>query len=128
MAGSSSAKFKGSLVHEQEDIFFSKLEKHTSPLRHCAHEMAECINKLTWKTKELNALKKAYIQLETIPIKDLEWGIDAIKTEFLTVDFLSNTNHTMAMNNADFVMYFDMQNHFNAEINALVKKAIEIAG
>lgn len=126
MVNSSSKRFKGSMFYEQQDAFFSKLEKFTGPLRFCAHEMVECIDKLTCRSKELNALKEAYHQLETLSVKELEHGIEAIKTEFLNVDFITDTNGT-AMNNADFVMYFDKQNHFNAEVNALIKKAIEIA-
>ncbi len=123
----STKHFKGSIFHEQEDIFFEKLEKFTGPLRFCAHELVECIDKLAWKSKELNALKEAYHRLESLPIKELDHGIDAIKAEFLSVNFSTEINHTEAMNNADFIMYFDKQNHFNAEVNALVKKAIEIA-
>ncbi len=114
------------MFQEQQDVFFSKLEKFTGPLRFCAHEMVDCIDKMTCRSKELNALKEAYHHLETIPVKDLDHAIEAIKTEFLNVDFITDVNGT-AMNNADFVMYFDKQNHFNAEVNALIKKAIEIA-
>jgi len=129
MAGTTAKHhYKLSIFQEDEDVFFDKLEKHTSALRCCAHELVECIDKLPCKTKELEALKNAYFQLETMSVKELEWGIDAIKTEFLTVNFLSDMSNIEAMNNANFVDYFNKQNHFNAEINALVKKAIELVG
>lgn len=127
MTNSNIRHFKGSMFCEQEDVFFAKLEKFTGPLRFCAHEMVECIDNLAWKSKELNALKDAYQRLESLPIKELDRGIDAIKTEFLHVDFSTDIHHADAINNADFILYFDKQNHFNAEVNALVKKAIEIA-
>lgn len=127
MTTSNARNFKGSMFYEQQEIFFSKLEKFTNPLRYCAHEMVDCIDKLNWKADELLALKEAYYQLETMPINDFEHGIDAIKTTFLAVPFIADSVNTTAMNNADFVTYFDKQNHFNAEINNLIKKAIEIA-
>lgn len=127
MAITNPRRFKGSLFYEQEDVFFSKLEKCTGPLRFCAHEMVECIEKLAWQSKELDALKDAYHQIESTPVKDLDHRIDAIKNEFLNVNFNVDSTHSTAMNNADFAMYFDKKNHFNAEVNALIKKAIEIA-
>ncbi len=126
MMSESPTSYKGTLFHEKEDVFFSKLDKFTGPLRHSAHEMVGCIEQLSWKNKRLNELKKAYAELESMAVIDLESGIEKIKNKFLKIDFMSGTNLGEAMNNADFVVYFDKQNHFNAEINALVKKAIEL--
>lgn len=119
--------FKSPAYQEQEKLFFDKLEKFTGPLRFCAHEMVDCIEQLSWKSKELTALKDAYHRIETIAVSELSEGIELIKSEFSHIDFSVEVGHTEALNNAEFIAYFDKQNHFNAEINMLVKKAIEIA-
>src|SRR3990167_2409419 len=109
--------FKNTQFDEQELLFFEKLEKFAGPLRFSAHEMVECIDRLTWKSKELSALKDAYQHLENLHVSDLKHGIEGVKKEFDMVDFIADAAQDHAMNNADFVMYFDKQNHFNAEVN-----------
>ncbi|MDP3704775.1 MAG: hypothetical protein Q8R24_02550 [Legionellaceae bacterium] len=120
-------RFKGLVFHNNEDcIFYVKLEECVQPLRNCAHEMAEFIDGLACKSDALNHLKEAYCQLEAMPIQDLYRGIDAIKDDISDVHFYSKENNELIMEQADVVLFFEKQNHFNAEANLLVARAIEI--
>lgn len=119
-------RFKGLILHNEDSIFYVKLEECVRPLRNSAHEMVDFIDGLPHKTDELNALKESYCQLEAMPIQDLYHGIDAIKDGISNVTFYSKENNRLIMKQSDVVMFFEKQNHFNAEANLLVARAIEI--
>ncbi|OGV35995.1 MAG: hypothetical protein A3E88_08060 [Legionellales bacterium RIFCSPHIGHO2_12_FULL_35_11] len=116
----------GGLFHDDESIYYHQLEKCADSLRACAHNMVKFIDKLQNKTEALKNLKKSYLQIESMPAKNLCHGIEDIKSSLLKVEFLSK-NSTIAKNHQDdFIGFFELQNSFNAEVNAFVKKVIQL--
>lgn len=126
MMSNKTARQYGGLFHDEESVFYRKLNKCAVSLRHCAHDMVDFIDHLEHQTTEWQTLKKSYFQLESMPIKDLYRGIEAIKTDLTKVKFLPEQSKWTAKNQADFIDFFEIQNHFNAEVNSLVNKAIQI--
>lgn len=110
------------LFHDDERIFYEKLEKHTAPLRHCAQDMIDFIDHLEHQTKAIQILKDEYLKLQRIPIKNLVDILEDIKADLVNVEFQFNESQE----DTDFLGFYEIQNHFNAEITCLVHKAIEI--
>ncbi|MDP3704777.1 MAG: hypothetical protein Q8R24_02560 [Legionellaceae bacterium] len=125
MSHKATGQYSG-LFHDEETVFYRKLEKCVVALRHCAHDMVDFIDHLEHQTMEWQALKKSYFQLESMPVRDLYRGIEAIKTDLTKITFVSDKSKWTAKNQADFVDFFEIQNHFNAEFNALVDRAMKI--
>ncbi len=119
-------RYKESLRHDENASFYNELEKHTSPLRLCAHDMVECIDHLAIQTNELHALRQSYAQLEEMPVKGLHRGIETINTEFSNINLIADENNVTSFRQRQLAIFFKQQNKFNTEANLLVKKAMQM--
>lgn len=128
MIKSKTHQYKNRLFKDEEGLFFVKLEDCATAVRHCAHEIVAFLDALPHQTPELVALKEAYAQFELLPIQDFPKGLETIETDFLKVPLVEDKTHYAAMNDAEFLSYFEKQNQFNEKTNKLVRKAIEIEG
>ncbi len=124
--GNKSAQKHQALFQNEEQTYFEKLEKLATPLRHCAHDMVVFINHIKHQTPELKNLKQSYRQLESLPIKDLGLGLEKLKTNLDNLAFIKDGLQLDAQNQPDFIGFFEIQNHFNTEMNMLVHHAIQI--
>lgn len=115
------------LFRNEESEFYTKVERFTQPLRECAHEMVAFINNLDLQTPSLTALKKTYLQLESLPVKDWCQSLKTLENNLSKVEFLKKEVLLNAKNQDDFIDFFKIQNHFNAEINTLVRHTMQIA-
>ncbi len=115
------------LFHDVEQVYFEKLEKLATPLRDCAHDMVVFIDHIKQQTPALKNLKQSYRQLETLPIKELGSSLEKLKKNLDNVSFIKDGMMMDAQNQPDFIGFFEIQNHFNTEMNTLVQHAIKIA-
>lgn len=111
------------LFQNAEQSYFDKLDKLSRPLRHCAHDMVVFIDQLAEQSAELQNLKQTYHQLEFLPIKDLGDGLEKLHKNLDSLVFESID----AQNQPDFLAFFTIQNHFNTEMNTLVRQAVQIS-
>lgn len=116
----------GGLFNDEELTYSQQLEKYAKSLRNSALNIAKYIGTLNNKTKSLLELKESYNKLESMPIKDLCLGIEEIKSKLLKVEFLSKSKNINKDAQNEFVRFFELQNEFNAEVNAFVKKVIQL--
>ena len=114
------------LFNDDELTYNEQLDRCARALRNSAQKIVKYIDSLSSKTKSLVSLKESYSKLQTMPIKDLCQGIEDIKTKLLKVEFLSKSATTNNNVQTEFVGFFELQNEFNAEVNAFVKKVIQL--
>lgn len=114
------------LFNDDELTYNEQLDRCAHSLRNSAENIVIYIESLSHKTKSLLALKDAYKNLASIPIKDLCSGIEDIKSKLLKVEFLSKSSVNNQNSQSEFVRFFELQNEFNAEVNAFVKKVIQL--
>jgi hypothetical protein len=114
------------LFHDDELTYSQQLEKCAKSLRNSALNIVKYIDTLNNKTKSLIALKESYRKIESMPIKDLCLGIEEIKIKLLQVEFLSKSKSIDRGIQNEFIRFFELQNEFNAEVNAFVKKVIQL--
>lgn len=114
------------LFRDDELTYNEQLNKCAKSLRNSAQKIVFYISNLSQKSKSLQALEKAYKNLEEIPIKDLCVGIEEIKKKLLSVEFLSKSSVSNHNAQSEFERFFELQNEFNAEVNAFVKKVIQL--
>jgi hypothetical protein len=114
------------LFHDDELTYSQQLEKCAKSLRNSAINITQYINSLNNKTKSLLDLKESYNKIESMPVKDLCSGIEEIKSNLLKVEFLSKSKSINRETQNEFVRFFELQNEFNAEVNAFVKKVIQL--
>ncbi len=114
------------LFHNDEITYNEQLDKCAKSLRNSAQNIVEYIDKLANKTESLINLKKSYSKLESMPVQKLCFGIEDVKSKLLKVEFLSKSKSASRKEQDEFVSFFELQNEFNAEVNAFVKKVIQL--
>ncbi len=112
------------LFHDDEAVYNEQLDKCAKSLRASAQKIYEYIDTLSNKTDSLLNLQESYSKLKSMPIKNLCSGIEDIKSNLLKVEFLSKSTNQNIQD--EFVGFFELQNEFNAEVNAFVKKVIQL--
>lgn len=114
------------MFQNEEHLYFEKLEKVAMPLRHCAREMVSFINHLEHQTPALRALKQSYLIIESLPVKDLNQGLVQLKHTLANIAFIKDDTLFNAKNQPDFIGFYEIQNHFNTEVNSLVRHGMSI--
>lgn len=114
------------LFHDDDASYYDQLDVFAEPLRNSAHNIVDFIERLGNKTQELQNLRDSYSKLESMPVKNLCTGIENIKTSLLKVEFISNSVDASPQEQREFVDFFELQNAFNIEVNAFVKKVIQL--
>jgi hypothetical protein len=107
----------------KEDLFFKTLEKFALPIRQSARQMSTFMAELNHPTTSLNALKHAYAQLESIPIKDIYKHLEEVSSNLDKVNCL---NTQSPMSTADFISFMRIKNQLCAELNELVVEVMRI--
>lgn len=116
----------GSMFHDDEEYYYQKLDKYSEPLRDSAHDIVMFIEDLDNKTIALQNLKESYSQLLSIPARNLCSGIEDIKVKLLQVEFLSRAHQANEREQQEFIDFFTLQNAFNKQVNAFVKKVVQL--
>ncbi len=88
--------------------------------------MIEFIDGLTTSTNTLRAIKDAYVQLETMPVQSLPQGIDAVTQNFKNLTFFTQNESSDHISPEEITGFFEKQNKFNTEAQALVAYAMGI--
>lgn len=114
------------LFHDDDASYYEQLDVFAEPLRSSAHNIVDFIENLGNKTQELKNLRDSYSKLESMPAKNLCTGIENIKTNLLKVEFISKSVNASTKEQREFIDFFELQNAFNYEVNAFVKKVIQL--
>lgn len=115
--------YPADLFQSGEEIYFKKLEKLAIPLRQSAREMFTFIDKLDQPSTTLNALKRCFAQLESIPIKHIYKGLEEVSSHLIKMDFL---NPPPILSTANFISFMTIQNQLCTQLNELMTHAMRI--
>lgn len=115
---------KNSLNLIKNETYFKTLDESSKTLRELAGETSSFLLSLKSNTPQINLLANTFKSIQTKPIESIDEAFEEINKIHLELAKDISDNKKLPIDEADWLMFLDKQNAFNAEANVLLADAI----
>lgn len=117
---------KDSLNLIKNEEYFKTLDQSSTTLRELAGETGAFLLSLKTNTPQLHSLANTFISIKTTPIETIDETFDEISKTYHQLIEEAVKDKKLPADEADWLVFLDKQNRFNAEANLLFANAIII--